>query len=118
MLFTDTSHRLCCEIQFGEIKDSDDPLLRRSDTVQGVIFSLPADWQIGEQVPTVRHSYLDPKCFPCVGAKPSPHMSSTLHSASMTGLPARARSHIRDVFPEEVSLPPGKPVHREQNVTV
>lgn len=53
VLFTDPSRLLCCELQFGEIPGSDDPLLRRSDTIEGVIYSLPPDWKKGDVVPTV-----------------------------------------------------------------
>jgi hypothetical protein len=36
-------------------QDADDPLLRRPDTIEGLIFSLPKEWRYGETVPTVRH---------------------------------------------------------------
>lgn len=61
VLFTDASRGLCCEIQFGEIKDSDDPLLRRSDTVQGLIYTLPSEWKKGDPVPTVRRHVQHPR---------------------------------------------------------
>ena len=35
-------------------QDADDPLLRRPDTIEGLIFTLPKEWRYGETVPTVR----------------------------------------------------------------
>ena len=64
VLFTDPSRLLCCELQFGEIPGSEDPLLRRSDTMEGAIYSLPADWKKGDVVPTV--------CLPLYAYAPSP----------------------------------------------
>lgn len=52
VLFTDRTHKLCCQMQFGKVDGGQSPLLQRPDTISGTIFRLPAGFRDGDPLPS------------------------------------------------------------------
>mmetsp|Transcript_1426 Transcript_1426/g.4252 ORF Transcript_1426/g.4252 Transcript_1426/m.4252 type:complete len:430 (+) Transcript_1426:162-1451(+) len=50
--FTDRKNSLMCEMQFGKVEGSDAELLRRPDSLQGVILPLPPGHRAGDPLPS------------------------------------------------------------------